>query len=376
MSIAEKLSGLGPKRLLALDGGGIRGIISIEVLAAIEALLQRRLNRGDDFVLADYFDYIAGTSTGGIIAACLAWGMRMSEVRTFYRENGKTMFDKASLLRRFRYKYEDAALAGKLREVFSEHGEPSTLGSERLRTLLLLVMRNSTTDSPWPVCNNPRAKYNDRARPDCNLNLPLWQLVRASTAAPTYFPPEVIDVGSQRFTFVDGGITPYNNPAMQLYVMATLPQYRLGWPTGEDRLLIVSIGTGISPEANEDLAPGDMNLLYNATSLPSALMAGALHQQDLLCRALGKCLYGDEMDREIGSMIWDEAHAGPARQFTYVRYNAELTSRGLKEYGLSDVRSENVQQLDSITYITDLMRVGRAVGERIRDEHFPVAFDK
>ncbi len=361
--------------MLALDGGGIRGVISIETLAAIESLLKFRLNRGDDFVLADYFYYIAGTSTGGIIATCLAWGMKVSAVRAFYLDNGKTMFDKASFLRRFRYKYEDTALAEKLREVFSENGAPSVLGSERLRTLLMLVMRNSTTDSAWPICNNPAAKYNDRTRPDCNLNLPLWQLVRASTAAPTYFPPEVINVGKQRFTFVDGAITPYNNPAMQLFIMATLPQYQLGWATGEDQMLIVSIGTGMSPEANENLAPGDMNLLYNATSLPSALMAGALYQQDLLCRALGKCLYGDALDREVGNLVGGETPSGAPKQFTYVRYNAELTSRGLEAYGLGDVRQENGQQLDSTTYITDLMRVGRAVGERVRDEHFPIAFN-
>jgi hypothetical protein len=65
--------------------------------------------------------------------------------------------------------------------------EPNaTLGDDGLRTLLMMVMRNVTTDSPWPVTNNPLAKYNDRARPDCNLKLPLWQLVRASTAAPTF----------------------------------------------------------------------------------------------------------------------------------------------------------------------------------------------
>lgn len=372
----EKLLRSGPKRLLALDGGGIRGVISIEVLAAIESLLKRRLNRDSDFVLADYFDYIAGTSTGGIIATCLAWGMKVSEVRAFYRDNGKTMFDKASFLRRFRYKYEDTALAEKLRHVFSENGAPSVLGSERLRTLLMLVMRNSTTDSAWPICNNPAAKYNDRTRPDCNLNLPLWQLVRASTAAPTYFPPEVINVGKQRFTFVDGAITPYNNPAMQLFIMATLPQYQLGWATGEDQMLIVSIGTGVSPEANENLAPGDMNLLYNATSLPSALMAGALYQQDLLCRALGKCLYGDELDREVGNLVGGETQPGAPKQFSYVRYNAELTSRGLEDYGLRDIRPENVQQLDSIVFMEDLMRVGGAVGEYVRDDHFPVAFNK
>ena len=164
MTFQDKLSRTGPKRLLSLDGGGIRGLISLEVLAAIESMLQRRLKRGDDFVLADYFDYIAGTSTGGIIATCLAWGMRIAQVREFYQTNGQTMFDKASILKRFHYKYDDEALAQRLREVFSENGAPSTLGSTRLQTLLMLVMRNSSTDSPWPLCNYPAAKYNARDR--------------------------------------------------------------------------------------------------------------------------------------------------------------------------------------------------------------------
>ena len=375
MNFADKISQTGPKRLLALDGGGIRGLISVEVLAAIESMLQRRLCRGDDFVLADYFDYIAGTSTGGIIATCLAWGMRVSQAREFYQDNGKTMFDKASILKRFRYKYEDEALAEKLRDVLSEDGAPSTLGSKRLKTLLMLVMRNSTTDSPWPVCNNPAAKYNDPIRADCNLRLPLWQLVRASTAAPTYFPPEVIDVGKHRFTFVDGAITPYNNPGLQLFLMATLPQYHLRWPVGEEKLLVVSIGTGTSPEANEDLAPGEMNLLYNATSLPSALMFGALYQQDLLCRVLGRCLHGDPLDREIGALRGDFNETGTSKQFTYLRYNAELTKTGLAQLDLMDVEPCQVQQLDSVAYMAQLRRVGEAVGRQVTDAHFPAVFN-
>ena len=137
------------------------------------------------------------------------------------------------------------------------------------------VLRNATTDSPWPISNNPYGKYNERERPDSNLNFPLWQLVRASTAAPTYFPPEVIKNGRYSWVFVDGGMTMYNNPAFQLFLMGTLDAYRLSWPIGEDKILLVSIGTGSSAEANANLAPHQMNLLYNASSIPSALMYAA-----------------------------------------------------------------------------------------------------
>ena len=85
-------------KLLALDGGGIRGIITVEVLAEIEKILQNKLNKDENFVLADYFDYIAGTSTGAIIAACLSWGMRVDLIREFYIDSGKKMFSRAGLL--------------------------------------------------------------------------------------------------------------------------------------------------------------------------------------------------------------------------------------------------------------------------------------
>ena len=71
------------------------------------------------------------------------------------------MFDRACLRSRFRYKFKDEQLAGAA--AASSSAPTTTLGSETLRTLLMLVMRNATTDSPWPVCNNPHAKYNDRS---------------------------------------------------------------------------------------------------------------------------------------------------------------------------------------------------------------------
>ena len=167
-------------------------------------------------------------------------------------------------------------------------------------------MRNATTDSPWPLSNNPGAKYNRPEREFRNLDIPLWQLVRASTAAPTFFPPEVIDIGGGKsFVFVDGGVTMFNNPAFQLFLMATLEPYNLGWATGEEQMLLVSIGTGTNPRANEDLQPGEMNLLYNAGSIPSALMGAALNEQDMLCRVFGRRLVGDLLDREVGDLAID-----------------------------------------------------------------------
>ena len=87
-SFKDKLAKTGPRKLLALDGGGIRGVITLGVLAEIEKQLQVQFGRNEDFVLADYFDYIARTSTGAIIGTCLAVGMRVGEVTRFYQESG------------------------------------------------------------------------------------------------------------------------------------------------------------------------------------------------------------------------------------------------------------------------------------------------
>ena len=366
MTARDRLDAPGPKKLLALDGGGIRGMMTVEVLAEIEAMLRNELDR-PDLVLADFFDYIGGTSTGAIIAAGLAKGMDSAQLREFYEESGPAMFDKSSLLKRFRYKYEDEALAATLQDVF---GADTVFGSEKIRTLLLMVLRNATTDSPWPLSNNPEALYNNTGDDNDNLRIPLWQLIRASTAAPTYFPPEEIRIGANRFLFVDGGVTMYNNPAFQLFLMATIPAFKVEWPTGESQMLLVSVGTGYAANANRDLAAHEMNLLYNAGSIPSALMDAALHEQDTLCRVFGRCLLGNSIDREIKDLMGTLAPGGSANHFTYLRYNADLSRDGLDEIGLPRLEPRQVQKLDSIDGIADLQEVGRRVAETVAPEHY------
>jgi patatin-like phospholipase/acyl hydrolase len=366
MTLSERIRATGPKRILALDGGGIRGIITLEILAQIESLLREQLGHPADFVLADYFDFIAGTSTGAIIGTGLSMGMTVNDIRSFYLGSSREMFEKASVLRRFRYKYEDKKLSQKLREVF---GAETTLGSDRLKTLLMLVMRNATTDSPWPVTNNPFAKFNQKERSDCNLNIPLWQLVRASAAAPVYFPPEVVQIGAEEFIFVDGGLTTYNNPAFLAFLFATVEPYNLNWPAGEDKLLLISIGTGANPKADISLQASEMNLLYSAASLPIAMIFASLNEQDFLCRVFGKCLAGAPLDQEIGDLIGKQGPVKP-KLFTYLRYNAELTSQGLNDLGLPDIQPGKVERIDSIDYIPDLQRIGQAVAQKVRIQDF------
>jgi patatin-like phospholipase/acyl hydrolase len=346
------------KRLLALDGGGIRGVFSLQILARIEACLRTKTGN-PQLVLSEYFDYMAGTSTGAIIATCLAWGMSVDEIQRLYTNRAIEMFHAAPVYRRFWNKFEADAIINMFKVLFSEDGEgkvPSLLGTKKLRTLLAVVMRNHSTGSPWPISNNPAAEFNDPASPECNLKLPLWQLVRASTAAPVYFPPETIQLGRRKQVFVDGGITPYNNPALLLFLMASLPTYKLGWETGVDKMLLVSIGTGRVETGIGSRAAKRMNMLFHARSIPDALMEAINQEQDLICRTIGFCKVGEPIDSEIGDLRDLPAEEMSRRKFSYLRYDHAYTP---EDYELAKKYGKGGISLDNIRLIPLLQHLGR-----------------
>ncbi len=358
------------KRILSLDGGGIRGVFSLEILLRMETLL-REWSGKPDMVLADHFDLFAGTSTGAIIATCLCWGMSVESILELYLKFGKTMFTPVPWYRPIKKmlvsRYQAKPLSEFLQKVFSNDGDgndPALLDSDRLRKGLLVVVRNLTNGSAWPLTNNPEACFNNQCLPDCNLKIPLWKVVRASTAAPVYFDPEEIVLNKKPYLFVDGGITPYNNPTMIAGLTAVLPCYNMNWETGPDKIRIVSVGTmrfssGLPSEAQR------LWLGYNAESIPTALMDGVAWQQDFLARCLGECIHGEKLDSEIGDLVG--AKLGGRSWFSYVRYNKSYSLQAMRE--LLAERS-NLAALDAVHAIPALQQVGKAyAAENVRLEH-------
>lgn len=353
------------KRILALDGGGIRGVFSLEILLRMQQMLREHYQR-NDLLLRDHFDFFAGASTGAIIATCLAWGYTVEQILDLYVQFGEKMFQPVPWYRPLkRYgisRFDARPLSRMLQRIFSEDGEgkvPALLGTKKLRMpdgtlkLLLVVVRNHSTGSAWPVTNNPAAEFNDPADPECNLNIPLYKLVRASTAAPVYFDPEVIELGTKKYVFVDGSITPYNNPALIAALTAVLPCYRLEWETGPEKIRVVSLGTlrfpsGLPPEAQK------LWVGYNAAHIPAALIQGIASEQDFLCRCLGQCICGEPLDSEIKSLIGVPLPG--QRWFSYVRYN-----RSYKAAEVEQILREHpsLARLDAVRAIPILRRIGQ-----------------
>ncbi|MBA2517867.1 MAG: patatin-like phospholipase family protein [Solirubrobacterales bacterium] len=217
-------------RILSIDGGGIRGLIPAVVLAEIERRTDKRI--------AELFDLIAGTSTGGILACALtAPGPRgagsprytAAELSGFYEEEGPHIFSR-SLLKRI------VSLEGLVDERYEDDG------LNRALTTYLKDTRLRDAVTPILVAAydlERRAAFffrSGRAVSDAAHDFSMVDVARATSAAPTYFEPiEISDAaGARRYPLVDGGVFAIN-PAMCAY--ADVPD-----PTRIE--LIASLGTG------------------------------------------------------------------------------------------------------------------------------------
>jgi predicted acylesterase/phospholipase RssA len=243
----------GPKRILSLDGGGARGLLSLGVLAQLERHLASRSGDPNTFRLAHYFDLIGGTSTGAIIATTLALEWRVRDVVDLYFKLLPAIFARPQVpgpLRVLIPAFKNKALT----QALNEHLGDRMLNSDALKTGLAIHAKRIDSGSAWILVNNPdwcyfNAKADSTGVP--NSQFYLRDLVQASAAAPTYFADVRIPLMRKKNGsiagyghFFDGGVSPNNNPAQQLLMTVTEPAFGFNWPTGENELLIWSIGTG------------------------------------------------------------------------------------------------------------------------------------
>jgi patatin-like phospholipase/acyl hydrolase len=365
--LVERLTQPGPKRILSIDGGGIRGALALGFLARLEQLLRERHGNQATFRLSDYFDLIGGTSTGAIIATCLSLGMSVAEVKALYAALGGTIFgQRLPFFKRFRAKFSPRALEKALQTTLQER----TLSSPDLLTGLCIVAKRADTGSTWPLLNHPNGTFYEH-----NKGILLRQAVRASSAAPTFFEPEKVEVGRGEFgAFVDGGVSMYNNPALLLFLIATLKGFPFHWPTGADQLLIVSVGTGISSPrftAKEVLN----NRVWNwARQVPDMLMRDASSQSHLLLQYLSQSPTRSSIDLEISNMQNDLL--GDTAHLSYLRYNVELETNQLQHLGITGANVTSLGDMSNAKNMELLEDIGeRAALNLMLAIHFPSTFD-
>jgi predicted acylesterase/phospholipase RssA len=360
-----------PHRLLSIDGGGLAGLIPAEALILIEQQLDQLT--GDPQPLCNRFDLIGGTSTGAILAAGIALGLRAEKLRDFYIKFGPDIFKKVCLLKRFWHKYPSKPIEAHLKKVL---GKNTLLGDDSLHTSILLTVKNATLGNNWFFTNNPKNKFFAN-----NAKIPLWSIVRASSAAPTYFPPHTIAVpdgtgAENNYEFIDGGVSSYNNPSLQVFLEAVIPEYGFGWPMGVDNLLLISLGTGFSPTTIEEGKAAHYELFDWAQYMLQELMNEANLQQNVLMRIIGERPPQDvSVAAEIASSSATAGTPSPSalvqlsqglgnnKLLTYQRITVGLTRQRLDQLGLPDVDPQKVRKMDAVDQIPNMQRLGRAVAK-------------
>ena len=210
-------------QILSLDGGGVRGIFSAAVLAAMEEDLNIKV--------IDHFDLIAGTSTGGIIAIALGLGFTPRQIVDFYLQEGKAIFLNPfglnSIRRLFNSKFDNRPLIAALRRYFGDR----KFGESTKR--LIIPAYNLGEDDVYIF----RTAHHERLRRDYKVEA--WKVAQATSAAPTYFP---VSRNVDQLRLIDGGVWA-NNPTMVAYIEAV---GTLG--IANDDIRILNLGTCDSVE--------------------------------------------------------------------------------------------------------------------------------
>ena len=220
-------------RILALDGGGIKGAFTASVLATLAQSL--------DEPIAERFDLIAGTSTGGILAIALGMGMDAKDMLRFYRERGPVIFPTMRIHKRwghkirhaFRPKHSQEVLYRELERAYFPNGKARVLGEAGCRLVV------PAYDAVSGVCHIFRTPHHPLLKADECTNVA--EVALATAAAPTYFSAAKVRNMVSNAPYFDGGVWA-NCPAMAAIVEAVC---YLDVPL--DRIDVLSIGTTVEP---------------------------------------------------------------------------------------------------------------------------------
>lgn len=213
-------------RILALDGGGLRGVYGASILARFEELGKLRI--------ADHFDLIAGTSTGGIMALALGLGVPAADIYRLYMEDGPKIFPAkagGNLRMLFGAKHSPRQLEAALKRIFGER----TLGESITRLCIPAV--TATTGSPRVFKTSHHKEF------EIDFKFPAWLVAMATSAAPFFLPGA--QVNDSQDVQVDGGLWA-NNPAM-VGVMEAMTYLNQDLST----IRVLSIGTGAPPAVSK-----------------------------------------------------------------------------------------------------------------------------
>lgn len=362
-----------PRKILNLDGGGVRGILTLGILKKLEQEIRKKHNQS----IGEYYDLIAGTSTGAIIAAGLAIGKSVDELTALYLNLGQDIFGKGrkckiiprnwtGLRALFKENYSSENLEGILKSEFKE----ITIGdTENIVCGLAINAKRADTYSLWTVANHPDGKYYH-----ANKHLKLWELCRASSAAPYYFKPKILRLRTRNkvefdAAFIDGGVSLANNPSWVSFLTTTVGTFGFKWDTGTESLHICSVGTGSGVKKEKAEKFRNLKALNWANRLPDLFMTDAMEMNQILLEGVGvnKGKHHHFIDSQFSDE--DKSYAPFFRMneklFSFERHNVVIGKLQLAELGFefSDDEIGSLVQMDYYENMDTLLVIGKKYAE-------------
>lgn len=217
-------------RVLAIDGGGIRGVIPATWLGRIAAHLSTPI--------VDKIDLIVGTSTGSILASAVALGKDIAECSCLYEQFGSTIFP-----RRFLEKNGWLNFGRVIGPEYADH--PLEVALQRFFSIgtTLEECKKPTVIVSYDVLR--RTMFLLKSYDPSTSGIPVWEACKASSSAPTYFPAHILTHQDMERPLIDGGVFA-NNPS----ILALSEAIRLQGKTSirdlqqDTRIVMISLGTG------------------------------------------------------------------------------------------------------------------------------------
>ena len=230
-----------------------------------------------------------------------------------------------------------------------------TLDSDDVRVGLMIIIKRADTGSVWVMVNIPGHPFYEM-----NRKMRLWELVCSSAAAPVFFKPRVVsDVGGgEEAVFVDGGVSMHNNPALQLLMVANLNGFALGWPLGEENLLLCSVGTGGFQKLLSKEALKKSTNLHWVAMLTTQMMRDASELNQTLLQWMSQSPTAHSIDQQIDTMKKDQLGNRPL--LSYLRYNVEIEKSSLEAIGLkyTEKEVESLKNMSNVKNISQLDKIG------------------
>lgn len=273
-------------RILSLDGGGMRGIIPATVLEYVENKIIE-ITKNKNARLADYFDLIAGTSTGGILTAFYltpsknifsedpSTKYKASEALGFYSKDGIKIFNQSKKFGWFgiRQLFNAAKYSPKELEDILHREFQFLLVKDLVKPCIITTYNMQSKNAFFFSSREPIEKDREFYVKD---------VLRSTSAAPTYFPPAFIKnlANQEQMINIDGGVFA-NNPAMCAYSEARATNFGdISFPSAKD-MLILSIGTGGGQFDLPNVKKSNKwGILPWATSIPNIMMDGSIDTVD------------------------------------------------------------------------------------------------